>query len=122
MKDGQVKYMAHKNSGKKVAIAAIVIVAALVALYGITPYAITTKISNIKPNTTVYIYGTVEKRLAFGQFSGFNMSDGTGSVYVIWNGTLPASGERVIVHGEVKSLFLSNNEFVQASSVNQWYF
>ena len=89
--------MAHKNSGKKVAIAAIVIVVALVALYGITPYAITTKISNLKPNTVVYIYGTVEKRLAFGQFSGFNMSDGTGSVFVIWNGTLPAPGDHVLL-------------------------
>lgn len=106
----------------KVAVAAIVIVIAAVAVYSLFPYVVSTRISNLQNNQTAYIYGTVESRNAFGNTSIFALNDTSGTVYVLWNGTLPSDGEKVLVYGTYKGgeIFFFKFGLLEATSVTAW--
>lgn len=105
----------------KVATAIIVVIAA-VSVYAILPYALSTNVSNLQNGQSAYVYGTVQGRTAFGATSVFDLNSTSGTIYVIWNGTLPSVGEKVLVHGTYKGgdFFSVNVGVLEATSVTQW--
>ncbi|MEM0158422.1 MAG: hypothetical protein QXV22_03905 [Thermoplasmataceae archaeon] len=110
------------SRGIKITITAIAVVAIAVIAYSVFPYASAAPIKNLKVGQPAYIYGTVQERLSIGNFSGFRLNDSSGSVFVEWNGTLPANGEKVLVHGtleEISPNFLKLIYF-KADSVIYW--
>lgn len=110
------------SKGAKVAITAVVVVLIAVVAYSLIPYVATTHVNDLKNNQTTYIYGTVQERFSLGNFSGFKLNDSSGSVFVVWNGTLPAVGSKVMVHGtfrEISSAFFGLGYF-EATSVTVW--
>lgn len=109
------------SRGAKIAIAAVVIVLVAVAAYSLFPYVATTHVKDLKSDQTTYIYGTVNNRLSFGNFSAFQLNDSTGSVIVLWNGSLPADGAHVLVHGTYRtSLLFTSAGYFEADSVTNW--
>ncbi len=106
----------------RVAAAAVIVVIAAVAVYSLFPYVASTKISNLQNDQTTYIYGTVVNREAFGNTSVFGVNDTSGTVYVLWNGTLPANGDKVLVHGTYRggNIFFFKYGIFEASSVTPW--
>ncbi len=111
---------AHGMRNVVLAVTAVIVIA--VVAYGVFPYAVSANIKDLKPDSTVYLYGNVSGRISLLSFSGFELHQGNNSVLVIWNGTLPAVGENVLVHGTVGQKNLFGVTFVRASSVSQWYF
>ena len=107
---------------RKAAIIAVIVVVAAVSVYVLFPYVASTKVSTLAPGETAYIYGTVEKRDATGGYAAFELNDGSGNVWVVWNGTLPAVGQKVLVHGTYQqtSLVVFNLDDFKASSVTAW--
>lgn len=116
--------MAKNVAGRKVAIAIIAVVVIAVVAYSLFPYVVSTKISNLATNKDAYVYGTVGSRVSIGTFNAFNMTDGTGSVLVIWNGTLPSPGTKILVHGHVNeyTFLFAQYKVIEADSVYQWPF
>ena len=106
---------------RNVVLAVTVVIVIAVVAYGVFPYAVSANINDLKPDSTVYLYGNVSSRISVLAFSDFDLHQGNKTVLVLWNGTLPAVGENVLVHGTVgqRNLFVT---YVQASSVYQWYF
>lgn len=101
---------------------AIIVVLAAVLVYSLFPYVASTSVSSLKSGETTYIYGTVKSRVASGGPAAFELSDGSGNVWVLWNGTLPSDGQKVLVHGTYHTnnfLVFSQSDF-QASSVTGW--
>ena len=107
---------------RNVVLAVTVVIVVAVVSYGVFPYAVSANIKDLKPDSTVYLYGNVSSRISLLTFSGFELNQGNKSVMVFWNGTLPAVGENVLVHGTVSQKNIFGVEYVQASSVSQWYF
>lgn len=107
---------------RNVVLSVTVIIVIAVVAYGVFPYAVSSNINDLKPDSTVYLYGNVSSRIALASFSGFDLHQGNNSVLVLWNGTLPSVGENVLVHGVVGERNLFGITYVQASSVSQWYF
>jgi cytochrome c-type biogenesis protein CcmE len=98
----------------------LVLVVAIVG-YAVYPYIVSTKIDQLHDGATVYVYGKVtSSRFAFANISLFQVSDNTGSVYVAWDGALPATGAQVLIHGEVESILGAT--YIKADSVTVWYF
>ncbi len=110
------------SKGAKVAIATVVVVLIAVVAYSLIPYVATTQVKDLKNNQTTYIYGTVQSRVSLGNFSAFKLNDSSGSVIVLWNGTLPADGSRVLVHGTYRELspLLPGISYFEADSVLNW--
>lgn len=111
-----------KRSRKKTAAVAVVIIAAAVAVYALFPYVVSTNVSNLGNGQNAYVYGTVEKRGAYGNVGAFELKGSSGSVWVVWNGTLPADGQKVLVHGTYQntSLVVFNLKDFKATSVYDW--
>ena len=105
---------------RNVVLAATIVIVVAVVSYGVFPYAVSANIKDMKPDSTVYLYGNVSSRISLLTFSGFELNQGNNSVMIFWNGTLPAVGENVLVHGTVSRE--AGFVYVQASSVSQWYF
>jgi cytochrome c-type biogenesis protein CcmE len=99
-----------------VVLAVIVIV---VAAYAFFPYVAATRIADLNTGSTAYVYGVVKGRTSLGGINVFSVSDSTGSIYVSWNGSLPAVGSHVLVHGTVKSFL--GEKYLIADSVVPWY-
>jgi len=98
----------------------LVLVVAIVG-YAVYPYIVSTKIDQLHDGATVYVYGKVtSSRFAFANISLFQVSDNTGSVYVAWDGALPATGAQVLIHWEVESILGAT--YIKADSVTVWYF
>lgn len=117
--------MKNSHSGRRLALAVVTVLVAAIVVYGVFPYAATTSIGNLKAGTTVYLYGNVSSRFAVGGVSLFYLTQGNESVAVAWNGTLPATGSHVLVHGKVESsarVFGLGFQYILAYSVTQWYF
>jgi hypothetical protein len=96
------------------------LVAVVVLGYASFPYAVSTKIDALRPGATVYVYGQVSsQRFALANISVFRVSDATGSVYVAWNGSLPAAGDRVLIHGVVEDVL--GVMYIRADAVVVWY-
>ncbi len=110
------------SKGAKVAIAAVVVVLIAVVAYSLIPYVATTQVKDLKNNQTTYIYGTVQSRFSVGNFSGFKLNDSSGSVFVVWNGTLPSDGSKVMVHGTFREISpaLFGLSYFEATSVIPW--
>ena len=110
------------NKGTKTIIAAVIVVIAAVAAYSLFPYVVSTKITDLKTDQAAYIYGTVENRGAYGNISAFDLNDGSGTVLIVWNGTLPANGDKVLIHGTYKqsSFAFFNFSVFEANSVINW--
>ncbi len=110
------------SKSTKVATAAVIVVIAAIAVYSLFPYVASTKVSNLQNDQTTYIYGTVVSRNAFGNTSVFGVNDTSGTVYVVWNGTLPANGEKVLVHGTYRGgqIFFLKYGIFEATSVTPW--
>lgn len=121
--------VSERNSmamGKGTRAAMIVVAVAVIAVvaYAAVPYVVTTKVANLKQDQVAYIYGTVEKRVAFGNVSAFDLNDSSGTILVVWNGTLPTDGEKVLIHGTYKqsSFLVLDYSLFEASSVTPWLF
>ena len=112
------------SRGPKVAISAVVIIVVAVVSYSVFPYVASTNPKDLKPNQTAYIYGTVDARVSLGNFSAFSLNDSSGNLIVIWNGSLPAHGEKVLVHGTYReySFLFTNLSAFEATSVTEWPF
>lgn len=110
------------SKGSKIAVTVVVVVIIAVLAYSLFPYAVSTKVNDLKTNQVTYIYGTVQNRAAFGNISAFELNDSTGKVVVIWNGTLPANGQKVLVHGTFKqsTYVFFKVEIFEATSVTYW--
>lgn len=111
-----------KSLVSRIATLTVVVVLVAVVGYAFFPYAASTKVTDLTNDQTAYIYGMVKTRQAFGNESIFSVNDTSGTVYVLWNGTVPSIGENVLVHGTYRegSLFhLSFGIFV-ATSVTPW--
>ncbi|MHB1470153.1 MAG: hypothetical protein ACYCSA_00625 [Thermoplasmataceae archaeon] len=106
---------------KSIVAVAVVIIVALVA-YAVFPIVVSTSISSLKVGDDSYVYATVESRTSFLGFSGFTMNQSSSSIFVMWNGTLPAIGEKVLVNGEVKGFQSSGLSaiYISANSVYNW--
>ncbi len=57
--------------------------------------------SDWQKQNTVYLKGTVENRAPFLQSGAYQIQDGTGSIWVMTNSTLPNVGDQVVMKGEV---------------------
>ena len=116
--------MAKSKTRTKVAIVVIAVVVIAIASYALFPYVASTKITDLQNDQTAYVYGTVGSRVSIGNFNAFNITDGSGSIIVIWNGTLPSPGTKVLVHGNVHeySILFSKYRVVDASTVYPWLF
>lgn len=101
---------------------AIIIVLAAVLVYTLLPYVVSTKVSNLHNNENTYVYGTVENRKASGNTGAFEINDGSGNLWVVWNGTLPTDGQKVLVHGTYQKSTLLVFTFAdfKAASVTDW--
>lgn len=110
------------SKGVKALTVGVVVILIAVVVYTAFPYVVSTKISNLSNDQTAYIYGTVQNREAFGNTSVFALNDTSGTVYVLWNGTLPANGEKVLVHGTYRggNVFLFKFGVMEATSVTPW--
>lgn len=110
------------SKGAKIAIAVVVIVVVAAVVYSLVPYGVATPVKDLKSNQTAYIYGTVQGRVSIGNFSAFKLNDSSGSVIVVWNGSLPADGSKVLVHGTYRELtpLLSGLSYFEADSVLNW--
>ena len=64
----------------KIAIATILVVVVAMTAYTLFPYAVSTKIIDLKNSQLVYVYGTVEIRNALGNNSIFAVNDTSGTV------------------------------------------
>ncbi|WP_393970708.1 hypothetical protein OXIME_000939 [Oxyplasma meridianum] len=108
---------------KTIVVIAFVIAVAVVA-YAVFPILASTNLSSLKVGDNSYVYASVESRTSILGLSGFTLNQSSTHVFVIWNGTLPAVGEKVLVHGEVKGLELSNVSiiYISATSVYYWPF
>lgn len=115
--------MASKHTGLKVVAAIVVVVIVGFAIYEVYPSFVSTKISDLKSGTTADVYGKVMGRLTFGSFGAFTLAQGNESVTVVWNGTMPAVGDNVLVRGTVNSpvSFVPTTDYIDASSVVVWY-
>jgi len=104
-------------------VVAFVIVVALVA-YSVFPVLVSTDISSLKVGNDSYVYATVESRTSLFGFSGFTVNQSSNSIFVVWNGTLPAVGEKVLVNGEVEGIQSSGISaiYISAHSVYDWPF
>ncbi len=113
--------MAFSRKAKVTAV--FIVIIAAVAVYALLPYAVSSDVSTLQNNQTAYVYGTVQGRYALGQTSVFGLNTTSGMVYVIWNGTTPSIGEKVLVHGIYKGgdLFSVNIGVIEATSVFPWY-
>jgi hypothetical protein len=112
-----------KKGGKAVtAIVAVIVIA--IAAYSLFPYVASTNAKDLKSGQTAYIYGTVEGRVSLGNFSAFSLNYSSGALTVIWNFTLPAHGEKVLVYGKYEqySILFSNVSVFDAASVTDWPF
>lgn len=106
---------------RRALLAALVLVLVAVAAYALFPYAVSSSISSLKPGSTVYVYGRVtSQRLALANLSVFQLSSGSDTIYVEWNGGLPATGTMVLVHGRVGEFF--GVKYIEADSVIVWPF
>lgn len=110
------------SKGAKVAIIAVVVVVVAVSAYSLFPYVATTHVKDLKSDQTTYIYGTVQNRVSLGNFSAFRLNDSSGSVIVVWNGTLPTDGSKVLVHGTYResTILFTNVGVFEADSVINW--
>ena len=108
---------------KTIVAVALVIVVAVVA-YAVFPIFASTNVSSLKVGEDSYVYATVQSRTSFLGFSGFTVNQSSSNVFVLWNGTLPAVGEKVLVHGEVEGVQSSGISviYIAASSVYDWPF
>lgn len=118
--------MAGKRGRSRAVLAVIIIVIAAVAVYSLLPYVVSTKVSNLHNNQDTYVYGTVEKHYAAGSgnrsVGAFELNDGSGNVWVVWNGTMPSDGQKVLVHGTYhnSSLVVFNLSDMKATNVMDW--
>lgn len=114
--------MTRRSRKTRNAAIALAVVVAAVAVYALFPYVASANISSLKNDQQAYIYGTVEKREASGNVGAFELKGSSGSVWVVWNGTMPADGQKVLVHGtfESSSLLVFSVKDFQATSVTQW--
>jgi|YelNatPaOPRAMG01_1025707.scaffolds.fasta_scaffold59379_3 exonuclease VII large subunit len=108
---------------KTIVVIAFVLVVAVVA-YAVFPILASTNVSSLKVGEDSYVYATVQSRTSFLGFSGFTVNQSSSQVFVLWNGTLPAVGEKVLVHGEVKGVQSSGFSaiYISATSVYDWPF
>jgi len=97
----------------------IAVIVMVVAAYAFLPYMLRTNIADLNTGSTAYVYGVVKARTSLAGISVFTVSDSTGSIFVSWNGSLPAVGSHVLVHGTVKSLL--GTKYLVADSVTAWY-
>lgn len=102
-------------------VVAFVIVVALVA-YSVFPVLVSSNISSLKVGNDSYIYATVESRTSFFGLSGFTVNQSSNSIFVVWNGTLPAVGEKVLVNGQVEGIQSLSAIYINAHSVYDWPF
>lgn len=106
----------------RITIAVVAVVVVAVAAYSLFPYVATTRISNLSNDQSAYIYGSVQDRASIGNLSAFKLTDSSGSILVLWNGSLPAIGSKVLVHGTMKETgFLNINVSIfEAGTVINW--
>lgn len=110
------------------AVAGIIVILAFYAAY---PVLNSTKISKVMSDPASYngkqisLFGTVTQRFS----GGFVLSDGTGTIYVTWNGALPAVGTAnvyvvgVVTGGGIElGGFHIAGAYLTASSVSVWLF
>lgn len=116
--------MARRSRKTRNAAISVAIVVAAVAVYALFPYVASSNISSLKNDQQAYIYGTVEKREAYGNAGAFELNGSSGTVWVVWNGTMPADGQKVLVHGTIESssLVIFSLKDFQATSVTPWPF
>ena len=112
------------NKGSKVAISVVVIIVVALVAYSVFPYVASSNAKDLRNNQSAYVYGTVDSRVSLGNFSAFSLNYSSGNLVVIWNGSLPAHGERVLVHGTYKeySILFTNLSAFEATSVIEWPF
>lgn len=116
--------MAKRSRKARNAAIVISIAVAAVAVYALFPYVASSNISSLSNDQHAYIYGTVEKRQASGNVGAFELKGSSGTVWVVWNGTMPTDGQKVLVHGtfESNSLVVFSLKDFQATSVTPWPF
>ena len=108
-----------KKNGKKILAVLLIIVLALIA-YGIIPAVITTSPSSMHSGDTYYIYGTVNSRMTVDNSSIIEIDDSGHYFYVFYNGSAPAIGSHVLVHGEYSNILFTNT--INATSIYPWYY
>ena len=108
-----------KKSQKKLVAVLVIIVLALIA-YGIIPAAIATSPGSMHNGDTYYIYGTVAHRLTYDNSSVLQVNDSGHCFYVFYNGSAPAVGTHVLVHGKYNNDFIFSA--IKANSVYSWYY
>lgn len=102
----------------KLLVGVLVALVLLLALYSF-PNFVSSKVTDLNVGSRVFLYGTVTDRVSLGGLiSGFVLHENSGSVFVAYNGTLPALGEHVLVHGTVKQYF--GHVYVLANFVSWW--
>ena len=108
-----------KKKEKKLVAVLIIIVAALLA-YGIIPAAIVTSPGSMHNGDTYYIYGSVAHRFTYDNLSVLEVNDSGHCFYVFYNGSAPAIGTHVLVHGKYSNDVIFSA--IKASSVYSWYY
>jgi len=97
----------------------VVLVAVVFAAYAVFPYAVSANVASLRAGSAVYVYGKVtSQRLALGNISVFQLSSGSSSIYVEWEGGLPGAGSMVLVHGEVEEIL--GVTYIRADAVYYW--
>ena len=84
-----------------------------IARNGNAPLATIASLSDLEQNTEIRIQGTVAQIAPFVNGGAYKITDATGSVWVITETSLPASGAKVQVGGQLKfhDLQLGNSNF-----------
>ncbi len=107
-----------KKAERKLITVLIIIILAVIA-YGIVPVALATSPGSMHSGNTYYIYGTVTNRIEIDNTSAFEVDDSGHNFGVFYNGSAPAVGSHVLVHGKYSDFF---GRHMSASSIYTWYY
>lgn len=107
-----------KKNEKKILAVLLIIVLALIA-YGIIPVVMASNPDSMHGGNSYYIYGTVTSRLEIDNTTTFEVNDSGHYFYVFYNGSAPAVGSHVLVHGEYSNIIIDT---ISATSVYPWYY
>ncbi len=105
-----------KSGRKKIIASVVIVIIASLLIYSLIPPVVNTAPANMHSGKTYYIYGNIIGIISFNGKSLISVNDSGSNVAVAYNGSTPAVGTHVLVHGKYV-----DGLYIQANSVTPWY-
>ncbi len=105
-----------KSGRKKIIASVIIVIIAALLIYSLIPPVANTAPANMHSGKTYYIYGNVTGTVSINGKSLISVDDDGSNIAVSYNGSTPAVGTHVLVHGKYV-----DGLYIQANSVTPWY-